>query len=115
MSLSEVFRKNYKDLMILLPMNDDLFMAELYEHDLLPGNMKATLNSILVPTTRATHFLDNEILPSVNTGDRTRFDVLLGVMKKCNHKAVQNLGEAISSSLNEESSPDKKIGNIVHS
>ena len=109
----EVFKKNYKDLMMVLPMNDDLFMAELYIHDLLPGNLKATLSAIPVSTTRASHFLDNAIMPSVSINDRTKFDVLLNVMKDCNNETVRNLGETISCMLNKDSFTDK-AGKIDH-
>ena len=88
-------------------MNDDLFMAELYIHNLLPGNLKATLSTISVPTTRASHFLDNAIMPSVSINDTTKFDVLLNVMKDYNDETMRKLGENISYVLNKDSSTNK--------
>ena len=103
----EIFQRNYKNLMMVLPLNDDLFMAELYMHDLLPGNLKATLSAIPVPTTRASHFLDNAIMPSVSINDRKKFNVLLNVMTNCNNETVRTLGETINSMLNTDPSTDK--------
>ena len=88
-------------------MNDDLFMAELYTCNLLSGNLKQTLSAIPVATTRAIHFLDNAIMPSVSINDKTKFDVLLNVMKDCNNETVKKLGETISCMLHKDSSADK--------
>ena len=85
-------------------MKDDLFMAELFTHNLLPGTLKETLTSMPVSTTRASHFLDNAIMPSVSINDKTKFNVLLAVMKSYNNETVRKLGEAISSMLNKDSS-----------
>jgi len=42
----QVFRSHYPDLVRLLPMNDDIFIAELYKRNLLPHNLKAVIGSL---------------------------------------------------------------------
>lgn len=100
---SEVFQKNYTNLVKLLPMKDELFIAELFTRNLLPGNLKETLHSIPVSTARASVFLDTAIKPTVSTNDSTKFNILLEVMKNCDDETVKKLGESISSMLNEKS------------
>jgi len=38
MSTSEVFKQFFAELAKSLPMDDPIFVAELFSHDLLPGN-----------------------------------------------------------------------------
>ena len=45
-SVLEVFQENYSQLIRVLPMNDDYFMAELYASKLLSRNLKADMESL---------------------------------------------------------------------
>ena len=112
LSLFEVFKKNYTNLVKLLPMKDDVFVAELYTHDLISFSLKETLRSEPVSTTKATLFLDSAIEPTVSINDSTKLDVLLEIMKGYSDKRVRQLGETISSMLN-QGSGTSKAGKII--
>ena len=87
--------------MRVLPMNDDYFMAELYASKLLPGNLKADIESLPTAAKKATKFLDNAIKPSVENNDCTKFHTLLSLMKKNDDITIKNLANKIRSFLNE--------------
>ena len=107
-----MFQNNYVNLVKVLPMKDDIFMAELFKHKLLPDTLKETLDVIPVSTTRATKFLDNVIKPAVSTDNIGIFDALLEIMKNCDYEAVKKLAESISSELSRESGTNK-AGEVI--
>ena len=82
-------------------MNDDYFMAELYAKKLLPGNLKADIESLPTSAKRASKFLDDVIKPSVENNDCTKFHTLLRVMKETDDVAIKELADTIRSLLNE--------------
>ena len=104
MSTSEVFKKFYSKLVKTLPMNDAIFIAELYSRDLLPGDLKEQIASLATRADKATHLLDHVIKPSV-TGDDVGncFDELLNVMEDNDHQGVKELAKLIRTSLRERS------------
>ena len=94
--MMEVYRKCYKEMVMVLPMNDADFVARLYSRHLLPGDMKDQLESKSTKKDKAAHFLDNVILPAVDCNDVTVFQDLLAVM--VNHGGtVSNLAKQVKS------------------
>ena len=78
-------------------MNDALFIAKLYSCDLLPDDVKEHVQSTSLPTkaSKATHFLDHVIKPSVTTGVGSSFDQLLNVMEDSDYQGVKELAKLI--------------------
>ena len=99
----EIFQQYYPNLVKLLPMNDDTFIAELYKNHLLPGNLKANMKSLSTSTQKATEFLDNVVKPSVECDDGTSLNALLITMKGCGDITVKRLAEKINNVLNQQS------------
>ena len=99
-SVLEVFEEHYPQLMKVLPMDDDYFIAELYAKNLLTGSLKADIES-LSTIDRASKFLDDVIKPSVENNDCTKFHTLLRLMEKTDHSTIKALANKIRKSLNE--------------
>ena len=98
-SLLEVFKIYYPKLVRLLPMTDECFMSELYGNSLLPGDLKADIESLPTSTKRATKFLDNVIKPSVENNDSRKLHILLKVMKENDDISIKELADKIRISL----------------
>ena len=102
---SEVFKKHYSKLVKTLPMNDSIFVAELYSCDLLPSDLRDQLNlPHRTSADKATLFLNNVIEPSVISGVGSSFDKLLTVMEDCDHLNVKELAKLIRASLRSSNS-----------
>ena len=82
-------------------MNDSVFIAKLYSNDLLPGGMKATIESIPTASQRTTKLLDNVIKPAIDCNNASRLCVLLEVMKNSEDDNLRRLAGAIMSALRE--------------
>jgi len=91
----QVFRSHYPDLVRLLPMNNDIFIAELYKNDLLPHNLKAVIGSLSTRAEKATKFLDDVIAPSAENNCDTRSNVLLTVMMDSDDDAIKQLAKTM--------------------
>lgn len=103
--LKKVFQKNYATLVKILPMHSDIFQAELYTKDLISVSQKNEVNSTPGTTKKATLFLDNEIMPSIDINDGEKFNILLQVMENYEDDAtIRKVGKRISSMLRKESS-----------
>ena len=74
---TKVFQKFYSKLVKTLPMNDVIFIAELYSRDLLSNDLKEHIESLSTSARKASYFLDHVIKPSVTSS----FDKLLNVME----------------------------------
>ena len=97
----EVLQYHYPELLRLLPMDDNMFVAELFKNNLLPNNLKAVIHSSSTRADKATEFLDSVIKPSAENLNDVNFNVLLQVMMSSNDNAVKQLAEAIISVLNQ--------------
>ena len=97
--LLEVFKVYYPKLVKLLPMNDECFMSELYRESLLPGDLKADIESLPTSTKRASKFLDNVIKPSVENNDSRKLHILLKLMKETDDISIKELADKIKMSL----------------
>ena len=98
-SLLEVFKVYYPKLVRLLPMNDECFMSDLYGNSLLPGDLKADIESLPTSTKRATKFLDNAIKPSIENNDSRKLHILLKLMKENDDINIKELADKIRISL----------------
>ena len=107
MMSSEVLKKHYSKLVKTLPMNDAIFVAELYSCDLLPGDLRDQLNlPHRTSADKATLFLNNVIEPSVTSGVGSSFEKLLTIMEDCDHESVKELAKLIKTSLRSSNSDD---------
>jgi len=100
MSTSEVFKQFFAELTKTLPMDDPLFTASLYSHDLLPGNHYNELESKPTQADKAVHFLNHVIKPALTTDVRS-FNELLDVMEDTDYCNVKKLAQQIKSKLQE--------------
>ena len=98
-TLKEIYRKFYKDLMIMLQVQDPMFNAELYSADLFPGNTRAAVLNMSTAAQATMYFLDNVIDRGWN-GDNSnsRFEDLLTSMEKCDDSTVNSLASDIKKS-----------------
>ena len=106
MSVGGVFKQFYDRLVITLPMNDVLFIAELYSHDLLPDIIKDRVKTLASSESKASYFLDHVIKPSVTVGVGSSFDELLKVMEDSDYQSVKVLARVIRRSLSKEELAD---------
>lgn len=111
--LLEIFQQYYPNLVKLLPMNDDTFIAELYKNHLLPDNIKANIKSLPTPIQKATEFLDNIIKPSVECEDDTCLNALLTTMRGSSNIMVRKLAETISSKVLSQQLSDSKTSMLI--
>ena len=100
----ETFRQYYSRLVKTLPMNDDIFTAELYTNKLLPGDLKEHLESLPTSARKASKFLDIVIKPSIENNDVTRLSTLLIVMTDSDDSTVKRLAKEIQLMLDRGSS-----------
>ena len=101
-SLLEIFKQHYPNLVHLLPMDDNIFFANLYGKNLLPGDLKANIKSLSTPAEKAMKFLDAVIEPAINNNERAQFKLLLSIMNDSDNITVKSLAEEIMSALNYE-------------
>ena len=97
----EVLKYHYPELLRLLPMEDSIFIGELFKNNLLPHNLKADINSFSTRADKVTKFLDSVITPSANNLNSINFNILLQVMMNSNDNAVKQLADTIISNLNQ--------------
>ena len=90
-------------------MNDTIFRGDLYSRGLLPGDLKEYIESLNTSATKASHFLDHVIKPSIMNGDGRRFDELLSVMENNDRKSVRELAISIRDSLEEQTHDSSKL------
>ena len=106
MSTSAVFKEFYSKLVKTLPMNDAIFIAELYSHDLLSNDLKAHIESLTTEGRKAMYFLDHVIKPSVTSDIGSSFDKLLNVIEDSEYQGVKELAEQIRTSVRKRSNSD---------
>jgi len=99
MSTSGVFQHFYTDLVKMLPMNDDTFIAQLFSISLLPGDVKDHVESKPTSASKATYFLDHMVKPSVTAGVGGHFNDLIKVMEYSEYNGVKELAGHIRCKL----------------
>ena len=100
MSTSEVFKQFFAKMAKSLPMDDPIFVAELFSHDLLPGDLYDQVESRLTRADKAVYFLNHVIKPVLTT-DVGSFNELLNVMEDSEYSNVKELALQIRSKLHE--------------
>ena len=98
-SSTELYKRYYVALTLLLPFNDANFMDKLLKHDLLPGDVKSKLESLTVHNERSSYFLDNVIKPALVVGNNSHFVSLITIMKVSEHDNVKDLATMIEKDL----------------
>ena len=111
-TLLHIFKKYYSRLVKSLPMDDPVFLAELYSNDLLPGDTKAFIESQSTKAQKSSKFLDIIIKPTVERDDGTRFCVLVEVMKNYEDDNVWRLADEILSTIRQGSVRRKTIASM---
>ena len=105
-STFKVYQKYYVELVRCLPMDDVVFIGELFKNKLLPSDLKAKLKSLLSTSKeKAAKFLDDVIEPALNAENSNgeMYFTLLSVMKESEYDTVKKLAEAIISELDHRS------------
>ena len=93
---TEVFKQFYSELVKTLPMDDAVFIAELFSNDLLPGDLKNQLKLLhRTSADKAVLFLDSVIEPSMTSDGGSSFDKLLNVMEDSEYQHVKELAKQI--------------------
>ena len=98
-TVAQVYAGYELQLVKCLPMNDQLFITELSANSLLPGNMEATITSLLTPVNKSSHFLSNIIKPALDIDYTDSFDKLLVIMEGCGYPHVQALAVEIKTEI----------------
>ena len=101
MSTSEVFKQFFAKLAKSLPMDDPIFVAELFSHDLLPGDHYDQVESRSTRADKAVYFLNRVIKPAMVTNAGS-FNELLSVMENSEFCNVKDLAQQIRCKLKEE-------------
>ena len=99
MSTSEVFKQFFAKLAKSLPMDDPIFVAELFSHDLLPGDHYDQVESRSTRADKAVYFLNHVIKPTIII-DVGSFNELLNVMEDSEYN-IKELAKQIRSKLKE--------------
>ena len=102
MSTSDVFKQFFAKLAKSLPMDDTIFVAELFSHDLLPGDHYDKVQSLATRADKAAHFLHSVIRPAI-IADVDSFNELLNVMEVSEYCNVKKLAQQIRSQLKQGS------------
>ena len=106
-STFKVYQKYYVELVRCLPMDDVVFIGELFKNELLPSDLKAKLKSSSTSTSKekAAKFLDDVIEPAINAENSNgeMYFTLLSVMKESEYDNVKKLAETIISELDHRS------------
>ena len=101
--IQEVYKKYSEKLGKCLPMDDCLFIIELFAHKLLPRDTENQLKALPTQAAKALHFLNYVIKPALDVDDTSSFDNLLSVMEHCSYVHVKNLACEIKSEINKAS------------
>ena len=103
---AEVFKQFYSELVKTLPMDDAVFIAELFSNDLLPGDLKNQLKLMhRTSADKAVLFLDSVIESSVTSDGGSSFDKLLNVMEDSEYPHVKQLAKQIRTNTLKKISP----------
>ena len=92
-SNERVFKQFYVKLVKSLPMQNAIFLAELFSSHLLSMDLKKVIKAEKTSEDKAMCFLDLKIYHDISKGDFRSFDVLLNVMKKKDFRSLNRLAE----------------------
>ena len=98
-STEQVFKQFYVKLVKSLPMQNAIFLAELFSAHILSLDLKRRIKAEKTPEDKAMCFLDDKIYHDISKGDFRSFDALLDIMKKREFHVLNNLAEKIKTAL----------------
>ena len=115
-SAKELFEYYNQGLLGCLPMKDITFLEVLKRRNLLPDEVKSSLEQMDKTTERSSYFLEKIIKTGFDNGDDLRFTNLLAAMIESNYEKVKDLAIEIQNKLGVDSSQDYNTvqGNMVH-
>ena len=99
MTHKEAYDDFVQKLVKYLPMNDTLFIAELSQKRLLPGDTQREIKALPTAAKKAEYLLDNVIKPALDIDNHSSFDKLLSVMENCGFEHVEKLSYEIKSKI----------------
>ena len=99
MTQTEAYEKYSEKIIKCLPMNDTLFIAELFKYKLLPGDANNQLEALSTPGKKAHYLLNHVIKPALDFDDTSSFDNLLSAMEHCGYDHVKKLTREIKSQI----------------
>ena len=98
--MKDVYTDYYSKLIIVLPMNDPIFIAKLYASQFLPGDAKEAVAARVTRAEKATFFLDNHIKNGFDDdGSNPLFLDLLKLMEKSDDIVLQSVAKEIRSKI----------------
>ena len=98
------YAMQYNDkLVMVLPMDDPVFIARLTKHKLLPSDTNSQLKALPTRADKASYFLNHVIKPALDIDDSSSFDKLLFVMEQCGFDHVEKLAHEIKSKIDKTS------------
>ena len=100
MSVENVFKKFYVELLSILPMNEDKFNTLLFLHNVVTYKLKTQIDLQPTSTEKATLLLRVMSEQTVASGVDTHYYELLNVMEKSGNN-VKELAQQIRTTLNE--------------
>ena len=112
-STFKIYQKHYVQLVRCLPMDDVIFIGELFGNDLLPSDLKANLESLPTSAKKAAKFLDSIIGPALQVGSDNQLFSLLKIMEESGYETVKKLAGTVMSELNHRSTTDDTIGTVT--
>jgi len=101
MSALQVYQCHSLSLVQCLPMDDVVFITKLSSSGLLPGNLKATVQSQPTSMDKAMMFLDQAVVPFLKSNNIIPFYQLLTVMQTSGFDHIRMLATTIKSQLDE--------------
>ena len=107
----KAYKKYHEKMVQCLPMNDALFIAKLYRHQLLPGDTNSQLETKTSPADKAAFFLSHVVKRALDGNDTSSFNNLLSVMESCDYADLNKLAHKIKSKINKAS--DNEPGIVI--
>lgn len=100
-SLKDVYDEYYPKLIRVLPMNDSLFIAQLYSKHFLPGDAKDSIMARATRADKATYFLDNYIANDFDDEGTSNslFVELIRLMEKSDDLVLKSVAKEIRSKI----------------
>ena len=95
----ELFEQYNQGLIFSLPMKDVAFLEALKRKNIVPDNVKSSLEQFSSASERSSYFLENVIKEEFDRGDNSCFTNLLAAMKESNYDNVKDLALEIQHKL----------------
>ena len=99
-ALFAVYQQFYPMLLQVLPMDDAVFVGNLFSNNLLPGDIKSNILAKQTRAEKVSYFLDNVVYPAflVNETSNNQLNKLLKLMTESDYDTVKLLAAKITAS-----------------